>query len=62
MALCARTMLLLLLLLLLLQWGPGAERSVLMAGAALWGSVTSEPRCDLTAGPRLCGDSSQGAR
>ena len=55
MAPCARSILLLLLLplwrllLLLLQSGPGAERSALMAGAASWGSVTSQPRCDLTA-------------
>ena len=48
-------------LLLLLQSGLGAERSVLMAGAASWGSVTSQPCCDLTAGPRLRGDGSQGA-
>ena len=66
MAPCARTMLLLLLLLplwllllLLLQSGPGAERSVLMAGAASWGSVTSQPCCDLTARLRLRGDGFQ---
>ena len=66
MAPCARTMLLLLLLLplwrlllLLLQSGPGAARSALMAGTASWGSVTSQPRCDLTARPRLHGDGSQ---
>ena len=45
----------------LLQSGLGADWSVLMAGAAPRGSVTSQPCCDLTAGPRLRGDGSQGA-
>ena len=49
------------LLPLLLQLGPGADRPVFIASTALWGSVTSQPRCDLTAWLSLCGDRPQGA-
>ena len=39
------------LLLHLVQLRLGAEAWVLVAGASPWSSVTSQPHCDLTAGP-----------